>query len=82
MEAVFMKRKLTVFFMAALSAVFLLLAGCGGSRYLVVTEDYNTYVTATKPEVGSDGSTLMFEDEKGREVTLPHDKVKEMRRLD
>ncbi len=78
-----MRKKITVFLMAALTAVLLLLAGCaGGSRYLVVTEDYNTYVTTTKPEVGSDGSTIMFEDEKGREVTLPHDKIKEMRKLD
>ena len=77
-----MRKNITVFLLAALTAVLLLLAGCGGSRYMVVTEDYNTYVTTTKPEVGSDGATIMFEDEKGREVTLPHDKVKEMRRLD
>lgn len=77
-----MRKNITVFLMTALTAVFLLLTGCGGSRYMVVTEDYNTYVTTTKPEVGSDGSTITFEDEKGREVTLPHDKIKEMRKLD
>ena len=66
----------------SMAAAALLLTGCGGSRYLVVTEDYTTYVTEGKPEVGSDGATIMFEDEKGREVSLPHSAVKEMRKLD
>ena len=76
-------KKTTLLMMAAAAALPLLFAACGGSsRYLVVTEDYTTYVTAGKPDVGSDGGSIMFEDEKGREVTLPHSAVKEMRKLD
>ena len=74
-------KKLSIMLMSVATAA-LLLSGCGGSRYLVVTEDYTTYVTEGKPEVGSDGATVMFEDEKGREVSLPHSAIKEMRKLD
>ena len=76
-------KKMTLFMLAVVVTLPLLLGGCGKQhRYLVVTEDYTTYVTTNKPEIGSDGGTIMFKDEKGRDVALPHGSIKEMRKLE
>ena len=58
----------------------LLLVGCG-SRYVLVTEDYSVYITKTKPEHNPSGDTLTFEDESGKEVTIPRSSLKQTREL-
>ncbi len=74
-------KKTSLYLMAALAALPLLLTACGGSRYLVVTENYTTYVSDTKPKTSDDGASVTFNDERGGEVTLPFGAVKEVREL-
>lgn len=58
-----------------------LLAGCGSSRYVVVTEDYTIHVAASKPEIDPALDTVMFEDERGEKVSIPRADLKKMLEL-
>ena len=75
-------KRMTLLIMAALAALPLLLTACGGSRYLVVTDNYTTYVSETKPKTSDDGASVTFDDERAGEVTLPFGAIKEVRKLD
>ena len=75
-------KRITLLMMAALAALPLLLAACGGSRYLVVTDNYTTYISDSKPKTSDDGASVTFDDERSGEVTLPFGSVKEVRKLD
>ena len=75
-------KKLTLFAAAALAALPLMLTACGGSRYLVVTDNYTTYISDSKPKTSDDGASVTFDDERAGEVTLPFGAIKEVRKLD
>ena len=75
-------KRMILLIMAALAALPLLLTACGGSRYLVVTDNYTTYVSETKPKTSDDGASVTFDDERAGEVTLPFGAIKEVRKLD
>lgn len=75
-------KKITLLLTAALAALPLLLTACGGSRYLVVTDNYTTYVSDSKPKTSDDGASVTFDDERAGEVTLPFGSIKEVRKLD
>ena len=42
----------------ALAALPLMLTACGGSRYLVVTDNYTTYISDSKPKTSDDGASV------------------------
>ena len=73
-----MKRAIMLFLLVAATAM--LLAGCG-SRYVLVTSDYTIHIATTKPELDPAADTLTFEDEDGKDVTLPRSDLKQTREL-
>ena len=66
--------------MLALGTVCLL-AGCGSSRYIVVTDDYTIHVATTKPEIDPALDTVTFEDRQGEQVSIPRANLKKMLEL-
>ena len=58
-----------------------LLAGCGSSRYIVVTSDYTIHVATTKPEIDPALDSVNFEDTRGEVVSIPRADLKKMLEL-
>ncbi len=75
-----MKYFINIFMLAAILGVGVL--GCASDRYIVITENYASYIAVGKPEVSGDGNTISFKDETGKEITVQRSVLKEMRRID
>lgn len=65
--------KMKELLLAILSA--LALTGCA-SEYLIVTNDGNVIATEEKPKFDEDSGMMQFEDEDGREQSIPRESVK------
>ena len=75
-----MKRMLLVCTLLAISLFFV--AGCGGKRYIIVTDDYAIHETQDKPVINADTNTISYKDKDGKQVSIPRDSMKAMHEVD
>lgn len=61
--------------MAILALFLFAAAGCGSTRYKVVTTD-QTYVSSEKPEYDKKSETYTFTNEDGHEMTIKREDMK------